>query len=210
MGTVASVGTDTFTLTTRNGTVTVDVGSGTTYFDQGVSSPGFADVVVGAHVAVFGTESSDTVTATKVAVGGPNDPGGRGGPGGPGGPGGTPPVAMGTVASVGTDTFTLTTRNGTVTVDVGSGTTYFDQGVSSPGFADVVVGAHVAVFGTESSDTVTATKVAVGGPNGPTGSGGTPPTPRGGDTGPTGWPGRPPAPTAGSTSGSASGTSTAA
>jgi hypothetical protein len=110
---------------------------------------------------------------------------------------------MGTVATVGTDTFTLTTRNGTVTVDVGSTTSYLDRGVSSPSFADVVVGAHVAVFGTESSDTVTAAKVAVGGPNGP---GGTPPAGTRGDLGPNGGTGRPPAPTTGSNSGSTWGT----
>jgi hypothetical protein len=86
------VGTGTFTVAAPDGTmVTVDVGSTTTYFDPGVSSPTIADVKVGEHVAVFGTESSGTVTATQVAVG--NPPAGQGGPGGvgggrPGGPGG--------------------------------------------------------------------------------------------------------------------------
>ncbi len=183
MGTVASVGTNTFTLTTHDGTtVTVDVSSTTTYLDRGVTSPTLSDVKVGDHVAVVGTDSSNTVTATKVAIGGPNGPGGHGGPGGPGGHdgfGGTPPTAMGTVASVGTDTFTLTTHDGTtVTVDVSSATTYLDQGVTSPTLSDVKVGDHVAVFGTDSSNTVTATKVAIGGPGGHDGHGpfgGTPP-----------------------------------
>ncbi len=81
--------------------------------------------------------------------------------------GGKPPTAGGTVKSVGTDTFTLTTRDGsTVTVDVGSSTTYRDPSVSSPSFADVKAGEHVAVVGSESSSTVTATTVLIGNPPG--------------------------------------------
>ena len=93
--------------------MTVDVGSTTTYFDPGVSSPTLADVKVGEHVAVFGTESRGTVTATQVAIGNPPDgkggPGGTGGgrPGGPGGAAGGPPTAVGTVKSVGAGTFTV-------------------------------------------------------------------------------------------------------
>jgi len=83
VGTVKSVGTDSFTLTTSGGTVvTVDVGTSTTYRDPGVTSATFADVKVGDHVAVFGTDTSNTVTATSVGVG--DFPGGRGGPGGGG------------------------------------------------------------------------------------------------------------------------------
>ena len=97
MGTVKSVGTDTFTLTTTRGTVvTVDVGSTTTYHDPGVTSPTLADVKVGDHVAVFGTDTSNTVTATSVGIG-DFPAGGRGGPGGPGGKGGPgrPPSGSG-------------------------------------------------------------------------------------------------------------------
>jgi hypothetical protein len=79
--------------------------------------------------------------------------------------GGTPPAAMGTVKSLGSGTFTITTRNGTtVTVNVSSTTTYLDQGVTSPTIANVTVAEHVAVFGTDASNTVTATKVAIGNP----------------------------------------------
>ena len=82
--------------------------------------------------------------------------------------GGTPPAAMGTVKSVGNGTFTITTRDGTtVTVNVSGTTTYLDQGVTSPTIANVTVGEHVAVFGTDTSNTVTASKVAIGNlPNG--------------------------------------------
>jgi hypothetical protein len=99
-GTVKSVGDGTFTLTAQDGTVvTVDVGSSTTYRDPGVTSPSLADVIVGKHVAVFGSETSDVVTATSVAIGNPPAAGGSGGfggfggagPRGPGGSGGTPP-----------------------------------------------------------------------------------------------------------------------
>ncbi len=167
VGTVKSVGNDTFTLTTASGsTVTVDVGSATKYVDPSVSSPSFSNVTVGEHVAVMGTESSNTVTATSVLIGSPSGMKGLGGfgPGGPGGPGG-PPAAVGTVQSVGANTFTLTTASGsTVTVDVGSSTKYVDPSVSSPSFSSVTVGEHVAVIGTDSSNTVSATTVLIGAP----------------------------------------------
>ena len=163
------MGSDTFTLTTHDGTtVTVDVSSSTTYLDPAVSSPTFASVNVGDHVAVFGTDASNTVIATKVAIGGPGASGGHGRPGGFGdhdGFGGTPPAASGIVKTVGSDTFTLTTHDGTtVTVDVSSSTTYLDPSVTSPTSATIKVGDHVAVFGTDTSNTVIATKVAIGGP----------------------------------------------
>jgi preprotein translocase subunit YajC len=161
-GTVKSVGDGTFTLTTRDGTtVTVNVSSATTYRDGAVTSPTIANVTVGEHVAVFGADASNVVTATSVAIGGPRgDMTGRGG-----GPGGTPPVAFGAVKSVEDGTFTLTTRDGTtVTVKVSDATTYRDPAVTSPTIANVTVGEHVAVFGTDASNVVTATSVAIGGP----------------------------------------------
>ncbi len=181
MGTVASVGSNTFTITTKDDTtVTVNVSSTTTYRDAGESSPTLADVTVGQHVAVFGTETSDVVTAASVAIGNPPGGGGKGVPGEF--PGGSPPAAMGTVASVGSNTFTITTKDDTtVTVNVSSTTTYRDAGESSPTLADVTVGQHVAVFGTETSDVVTAASVAIGNPPG-----------GGGKGGPGGFPGGPP------------------
>ncbi len=165
VGTVKSVGDGTFVLTTASAsTVTVDVGSSTKYVDPSVSSPTFSDVTVGEHVAVIGTESSNTVTATSVLIGLPPAGGMGGGRFGAAGPGG-PPAAVGTVKSVGDGTFVLTTASGsTVTVDVGSSTKYVDPSVSSPTFSDVTVGEHVAVIGTESSNTVTATTVLIGAP----------------------------------------------
>jgi hypothetical protein len=170
-GTVKSVGTDTFTLNTRsNTTVTVNVTSATTYRDRGVKAPNFATIAVGQQVAVVGTDTSDVIAATSVMIGAPP----AGGPGGKGGRGGSPPVAQGTVKSVGTDTFTLTTKSSTVvTVNVTASTTYRDVGVTSPTLANVTVGETVAVFGTDSSDVVAATSVAIGTPGaGGMGSGG--------------------------------------
>ena len=213
VGTVKSVGDGTFTITGQDGTtVTVDVGTTTSYFDPGVSSPTIANVKAGEHVAVFGTDSSGTVTATRVAIGTPpaggkgGPPGGHGAPfGTSGGPAGGPPAAVGTVKSVGNGAFTITGQDGaTVTVDVGTTTSYFDPGVSSPTIANVKAGEHVAVFGTDSSGTVTATRVAIGTP--PAGGKGGPPGGPGGSRGhgaPSGTSSGPaggPPPTAGSTS----------
>jgi hypothetical protein len=79
--------------------------------------------------------------------------------------GGSPPVAVGTVETVGTGTFAVLTAGGKkVTVEVSSTTTYRDRGVSNPSFADVTVGQHVAVFGSDSSNRVMATTVAIGAP----------------------------------------------
>jgi hypothetical protein len=99
VGTVRTIGDSSFTMTAQDGTtVTVQVDRSTMYLDPGVTSPTFASVTVGEQVAVFGTEASDSLTATRVAVGTP-PAGGRGGPGGGwagpgrssgGGPGWTP------------------------------------------------------------------------------------------------------------------------
>jgi len=90
VGTVKSVGDGTFTITAQDGTtVTVNVSSTTRYMDAGVTSATIADVTVGEHVAVFGTDTSDVVTATSVAIGEPP----AGGMRGPGYPSGTPPKA---------------------------------------------------------------------------------------------------------------------
>ena len=158
VGTVKSIGANTFTLTTRSGTVmTVNVATATTtYQDRGVTAPTFANVTVGSHVAVMGTDSANTVAATKVLIGGLG--GHRFGSG-------IRPAAVGTVKSVGAGTFTLTTRSGTVmTVNVATATTsYQERGVTAPTFANVTVGSRVAVVGTHTANTVAATRVLIGG-----------------------------------------------
>jgi hypothetical protein len=118
--------------------------------------------------AVAGATTSSNPTSAPGSTGS-SAPGSRP----PGG--GSPPTASGTVASVGTDTFTLTTKSGTTeTVDVTTTTSYVDGGVTSATLTDVKVGEHVAVFGTTSSGVITATRVAIGMP--PTGGKGGPPS----------------------------------
>ncbi|MHB1510914.1 MAG: hypothetical protein ACYCZ8_15410, partial [Acidimicrobiales bacterium] len=86
----------TFTLKTRGDhtsttavTDTVDVSATTTFKDPAVGAASFAKLCVGDIVAVRGTVSSSTVSATNVIIlpaglrgpGGPNMPWGGGGPG---------------------------------------------------------------------------------------------------------------------------------
>lgn len=99
------------------------------------------------------------------------------GQGGPGGllPGGKPPAAVGTVKSVGSDSFSLSTpNNAPVTVDVTSSTVYQDTGVSSPTISDVKPGEHVAVIGTSDGGTGTASTVLIGEPPSKPGASGLP------------------------------------
>jgi len=138
--------------------------------------------VVGAEVAgaaTNGTGSQHAHPGGKYASkasngrarppGGTRKPGGRPGgrPGGSNGRAGARPAVVGTVATVGTDSFTVTTQGGsTVTVDVTAATTYRDPGVTSPSFADVKVGETVVAFGTETAGTVAATSIGIGTPGG--------------------------------------------
>ena len=144
-----------------NTTFTVDVSTTTTFNEQGVVSPSFADVCVGGRAGALGLISSGTVTATAVFVTPPPAP--------------QPHGVFGTVASVnGTTTtgacgmttttgdFTLNAEhNKTFTVDVSTTTKFAGHGLSTPSFADVCVGGRVGAFGLISSGTVTATAVFV-------------------------------------------------
>lgn len=122
--------------------------------------------VTGGTIAGAATGTTTTSQASGSApTGAHHDP--LGGPSG-----GQRPAAVGTVASVGTDSFTLTTQDGsTVTVDTNSSTTYLTVG-SSSSTSSVADGTKVAVFGTESGTTVSATKVIEGLPTGAPGQGG--------------------------------------
>ena len=176
VGTVASVGTDAFTVTSRKGTtVSVTVDGSTTYLDKAVAAPSFHDVTVGAFVVVFGKTSSGSVAADKVIIGLPRHAMEGGGhmpwTDGP------PPAAVGTVASVATGSFTITGEGGaTTTVTVDGSTAYVDDAVAAPSFQDVAVGRFVIVLGSRAGGTVAATKVIVTGrhpgddPSGPVGS----------------------------------------
>ena len=146
-----------FVITRRGGgTETVDVSSATTYLERG--TPGASITSVGSNdlVAVFGTTSGTTVTASEVVIAVPR-----------GSSGGQIPAAAGIVqtAPVGTsadNTFTVKTRGGVLeTVNVSDPTTYDERGVSSPSVTNVAAGDLVAAFGTTSGTTVTASLVVI-------------------------------------------------
>ena len=82
------------------------------------------------------------------------------------------PTAVGTVQSIdaANNAFTIQTSSATDTVNVSSSTTYRDFDVSSPSLSNVTVGENVAVFGTASGTTISATSVGIGVP--PHGGGG--------------------------------------
>ncbi len=145
--------TNSFTITTPSGASdTVDVSSSTSYFERGVSAPSLTNVASGDYVAVFGSVSGSTVTATKVAIA-------------------TPPPSNGQFATAGTiqtspsgGSFVIETWNNTqVTVQTAASTTYTERGVATPSLTNITIGENVAVFGTVSGSTVTATQIAIGG-----------------------------------------------
>jgi hypothetical protein len=118
--------------------------------------------VIGLSVGL-GTQSSSTAPARVTAPFGGmgSGPGGRSAAPGPfGGTYGGLAVA-GTVASVGSGSFTVNALSGqTVTVDEQSSTTYF-TGRTSASSSAVVQGARIVVQGTRNGNTVTATRVEV-------------------------------------------------
>lgn len=143
---------DSFTITTRSGsTETIDVAVGTTYIERGTSSPSLSNVAVGDLVAVFGSTSGTTVSATEVIISPPR----------PSNPG--QPVSAGKVASAPSgNSFTITTRSGsTETVDVSASTVYLERKIASPTLSNVAVGDLVGVFGSLSGSTITATQVVI-------------------------------------------------
>jgi hypothetical protein len=166
-GTVASVGTDTFTLTGTSSTltstpstVTVNVTSKTVITAFGTRHGYFSDIVQGDVVQATGSQSSATVDAKKVVIPGVTD--------------------TGYVAAIGTLSFTLTgtvstlgaASPTTVTVYV-SGSTKFSQGKKMHfvgqwrqrgrnGISDLVVGDVVQATGAQAgAGAVNATSVTV-------------------------------------------------
>ena len=166
-GTVASVGTDTFTLTGTSSTltstpstVTVNVTSKTVITAFGTRHGYFSDIVQGDVVQATGSQSSTTIDAKKVVIPGVTD--------------------TGYVAAIGTLSFTLTgtvstlgaASPTTVTVNV-SGSTKFSQGKKmhfigqwrqkgKSGISDLVVGDVVQATGAQAgAGAVNATSVTV-------------------------------------------------
>jgi len=95
-----------------------------------------ADIAVGDRVSIAETRNADgSFTVTGIAV--------------------LPAMVSGTVATVGTDSFTVTLADGTTqTVNVTASTTWRVQGSTSttPGIADLTVGRAVSATGTTAAD----------------------------------------------------------
>jgi hypothetical protein len=153
-----------FTLASRHAVVTVDIGSGTTFSDAALTPPTsatFGNLCVGGEATALGTESSGGFTATAVTI--------------------VPAQAQGVVSSVTVGTavtttdgicgssgapqsFTLARRHATVTVDIGSGTSFSDAALTPPTsatFGNLCVGEEVTALGTESSGVLGATLVTI-------------------------------------------------
>ena len=149
-GVVTAVDSSSITVAQGDGTTKKILVTSSTTYKVGTADASKSAVVVGIRISAEGTQASDgTFTAANVVV--------------------APATVAGTVASKASNSFTLTTRDGsTVTVNVTSSTTYQAQNVTSPGLKDVTVGATVAAQGTRTSDgSVTATVVRIGVAGGP-------------------------------------------
>jgi hypothetical protein len=141
-------GASSFSIMMRNGrTATVNLTSSTTFVENGVSNPTAANVAAGDFVVVFGTRSGTTVTASMVAiVGVPSY------------------VTVGTVQTTpSAGSFVIETADHIqFTVNTSSTTTYSERANATASLASIQIGENVAVFGTVSGSTITATEIAIG------------------------------------------------
>lgn len=148
---VAGMGRGAVTVTTNDGTSlglettdgwarTIDT-TGVVLTDDGATIT-VADVAVGDQVSIAQTRNADgSYTVTGIAV--------------------VPSTVVGTVASVGTDSFTVTLPDGTTqTVNVTAATTWRVSGSTAPAISDLTVGRAVAAQGSLAEDgSLDATKV---------------------------------------------------
>jgi hypothetical protein len=167
-GTGSFVVTDTKNTTPPTTVVTtVNVTAATTFLEHKVTSPSFANLCVGDKAVAVGNAAAGTLAASAVTISLP------------------PKVHLdgkvtsvngvttsGTCGTAGaTGSFGLSTVTGTTTVDttvaVDASTAFTLKGVSSPSFANVCVGYRAKAEGSESSGTVTATKVDLKAPKAP-------------------------------------------
>jgi hypothetical protein len=144
-GTVTAIGTDTITLTGRDGTSqTVRTTASTTYH-LGRADGSRSDVRVGTMIAAVGERGSDgSLSASSIQI--------------------FLPQAVGTVTSVSSDAITIRRPNGTtMTIHVGAGTSIAVAGVDSAKVSDVKVGMVLRAEGTQRSDgSLDATAVKAG------------------------------------------------
>jgi len=152
-GTIDTVTASGFDVTSRRGaTVAVSVTSSTRFV--GPSAAGLSSLKKGDVVAVFGTRSGTSgVNATVVASGA-----GRGA-GSPFAPG---RGVFGSISSIGSNEFTVTTSAGAKeTVKVSASTLFSDRTGSLKGLSALRSGESVLVRGTLSGSVVTAVRVLV-------------------------------------------------
>ncbi len=173
-GTVASVngsstpgtcgsagGTGSFSLTTWQATVTVEVGGSTAFVQPGARAASFADVCVGSAVGAVGTSPSQGTLDATVVLLAPTPIATSGAFGTVASVNGSStPGTCGTSAAAGS--FVVTGRGGQmVTVQVSASTTFVQPGTPAASFADVCVGDLAGAVGTSSAGTLTATRVFV-------------------------------------------------
>jgi hypothetical protein len=149
-GVVTATDSSSITVAQGDGTTKKILVTSSTTYTVGSTAATKSAVVVGVRISAEGTLASDgTFTAATVKV--------------------APATVAGTVASKASDSFTVTTRDGsTVTVKVTSSTTYQAKDVTNPTLANVTVGEVIAAQGTRNSDgSLTATVVRIGVGGGP-------------------------------------------
>ena len=142
-GDFAGMGRNAVTVTSNDGTSlgletadgwtrTIDT-TGVVLTDDGATIT-LADIAVGDNVSIAQTRNADgSYTVTGIAV--------------------LPATVSGTVATVGTDSFTVTLADGTTqTVNVSATTTWRVQGSTAPGIADLTAGRQVSAAGTLAAD----------------------------------------------------------
>ncbi len=144
-GTVTAVGTDSITITLRDGTSQTVATTDSTAYHLERADGARADVTVGSVIVATGEKNADgSLTASSIWV--------------------RLPHVAGTVAATTADTITITRRDGTtVTVHVGSDTTVRVPGVESPTIADVKAGMMIVVEGKQRADgSIDATAIGAG------------------------------------------------
>ncbi len=148
-GTVTEVGSGSFKLTARDGTVwTITTNASTAYtlgFASSAKAGSAADLKVGSGVVVQGTSATtDAMTAVTVRI--------------------QLPRVGGQVTAKTSDSITVVRRDGsTATIHVSSATTYLVADTTSATLADVTVGMIVMAEGTQRADGTIDASTVVGG-----------------------------------------------
>ena len=149
-GTVSAIdcGSNTMTVTTDSGDVTVTFDSNSQFFSKGHTASTCDQIAVGDTVEVCGTQGDGSVLAAKVSFEAPDT---------------CEDQASGSVSAIdcGSNTMTVTTDSGDVTVTFTDSTEFFGRKHTPATCADVAVGDAVEVEGTLQGDgSIVACKVS--------------------------------------------------